>query len=141
MHVNLFETPHTPEAARLQKAQKLGLDCLWHGANLVEEERTAVRAQEISFARYFGIRKGSGLYAKKLCLPKRLWDGRAVDIHKLIRGATTEGMDRASKNFFACARFSLQENGCIGGGRYLAHLLHYFAHGGALAHDQSTASE
>src|SRR5579885_1181665 len=44
VNMEFFCAADAAKAARLQKAQELGLQDQWHGADLVEEERPAISA-------------------------------------------------------------------------------------------------
>src|SRR5260370_36773727 len=128
MDMHLLQTADAPEAARLQETQQLGLDCLRHRADLIEEKRAAIRTQQIAFTRGFRVSKRSGLNPKKLSLPKGFRDGRAVHVDKLIRGTSAQGVDCACKDLFAGARFALEQHSRIWGSSHLAHLLHNLTH-------------
>ena len=94
----------------LQHAQHLGLRAQRHVADLVEEDRAAVRGDEL--AGLFADRAGerSLLMPEQLRLDQLLGDGRAVDLDERLRGARGAAMDFARHELLAGARFAGDED-------------------------------
>ena len=76
---------------RLHRAQHLGLRHEVHVADLVEEERPAVRLLEEAAALLLRAGEGAPLVAEELTLDELARDGRAVDLHERVRRRAARG--------------------------------------------------
>ena len=97
--------PTRSNSALLQDAQELDLEGERHLADLVEEERAAVRAAR-SLPLVARVRAGEGaaLVAEELALEQGLGDRAAVDRHERPVGSRAVRVDRARDELLARCR-------------------------------------
>ena len=105
-----------------------------HLADLVEEQRAAVG--ELELARLHPVRAGerAALVAEELALEQGRRQGRAVDLDAGARAADRGVVDGARDELLAHSRFAPDENGDVGVGDLLDHLLDGL-HAGTLLED------
>ena len=114
----------------LQRAQDLGLRLHAHVANLVEEERAAVRRFELSAP----IRNGPGEcsleVSEQLAFNQLLGDRRTIYFNKRPGAASAQRMDAAGHEFLAGAVLSKNKDATVRRRRHrdlLAQLRHHIA--------------
>ena len=127
----------------LQHAQELGLHVDAELADLVEEQRAAVRRLEPAGARRDGAGERAFLVAEQLALDQGGGNGRAVDAHERAAAPRAALVQRAREQLLAGAGFAEQQHRRVGR-RHLRHPREHLADGAALADDvvevvQSTA--
>ncbi len=122
------------DLALLKRAEQLHLQLRRQLADLVEEERAAVRLLEQ--AGPVGVRAGEGALdvPEQLRLQQVLRDRAAVDRHESLRLARARGVDQASDQFLARTALTCDQHR----GRMLGHFgaeLDGLTHAGALRDD------
>ena len=126
------------DAAFLQQPQDLGLDAEGHVADLVEEDRSAVRLLDLAHPAVGRPGERPLFEPEELAFQQVLRDGDTVDdLEGLVR-AQAVGVDRAGDQLLARARLAADEHGGLGRGDpadRLVDLLH-----GAAAPDEGVAA-
>ena len=105
---------HPLDLPLLEHAQELGLQLEAQRADLVQEDRPAVRQLEPAEPSRVGAREGAALVAEQLRLHERLRDGRDVDGDERRVLALAPAVDRARHQLLARAALAGDEHG---GGR------------------------
>lgn len=96
----------------LEHPEELWLHLQWHVADLVEEDRAAVRYLQFSrLSLRVGARESAFLVAEEFRFKKLPWDGGAVDAYKRAQLAGRGAVDGMGEHFFARARLTGDENG------------------------------
>ncbi len=99
----------------LEHTEEADLECRGHVANLVEEERAAVRLLEHAAAGPVGTREGALVVAEELRLEERARDGAAVDRDERAGAPRRAAMDREGDELLAGARLARDEHRGVGG--------------------------
>src|SRR5262249_41421786 len=95
----------------LERAQELRLGAERHLADLVEEERAALRGLEHAALRRLRIRERTALVSEELRLDQRLGDARAVDFHHRAVAPETALVDRVRHDVLPGAGLTGDEDG------------------------------
>src|SRR6185295_16080855 len=106
---NLRAAADALERALLQETQQLGLQRQRHVADLVEEQRTAVRDLDLAGRLLDRARERALLEAEQLGFEQRLRDRGAVDRDEGLRCPRAQRVNRAREDFFARAALALQQ--------------------------------
>src|SRR4029079_3381460 len=121
------------EFALLQDTQKLGLQTRREFADLVQEQRPALRHFHFAFLLRSGASECALFVAEQFALQKGFGDGGAVDGHEGLLRAGAVAMQGASHQLFSRPAFALDEDGGVCG-CYAANEIEYLAHGGTSTH-------
>ena len=124
------------EAALLQHAQQLDLRRRRHLADLVEEQRAAVRQLEAALPPIGRAGEGALLVAEDFALEQRLGNRGAVDGDERKAGARAQLVDGLRDQLLAGARLAGDEHRRRGRRRLLDHLID-LAHLGAVADERA----
>ena len=101
--------------ALLQRAQQLGLQRERHLADLVEEQRAAVRLLEQALAALLGVGERALRVAEQLALEQRLGHRRAVDRdERAVLARATALVERARDDLLAGAALAGDQHGRVG---------------------------
>src|SRR5581483_9886160 len=119
----------------LQEAEDLRLEPRREVADLVEEDRAAVRDLEEALLLRDGVREGALLVAEELALEELLRDRRAGDRHERTVRAPALVVDRLRDHVLADAALAGEEDRRGLARRDALHELVHLAHGGRLADD------
>src|SRR5262249_43389625 len=92
---------HSPDLARLDDAQKLGLQIERELADLVEEDGAGARPLERPLVLVHRAGEGAALMTEELALDERRRNGAAVDDLERAGGALARGVDRAGEDILA----------------------------------------
>ncbi len=122
VHSNRTGRAERNDLAGLEHAQQLGLSCDGHVANLVEQERSTLRAAEDAQVGSYGAREGPALVPEELALDQARWDRGAVDGNQRSPSAAGR-VERSRHQLLAGAGFARNEDGRIGG-RQRVHAVH-----------------
>ncbi len=128
------------DLARLESAQQRRLGGQGHVADLVEEQRAAVRRFEVSDASLVGAREAALLVPEQFGLDQLVGDRRAVDRDEGSLRAGTRQVQVARGDLLAGAVLPEQEDGHVGVGRALQ-VPGNLAPGRALAHGFPAAAQ
>ena len=99
----LGRAAHRPHGPLLDDAQELALHRQRHLADLVEEQRAAVRGLEEALAVFVGAGEGALAVAEELGLEQGLGDGTAVHRHEGLPGPRRHLVNGARHQFLAGA--------------------------------------
>src|SRR5439155_397612 len=94
----------------LESTQERSLRRKGNVGDLVEEQRTAVRALEVPFLSLMRSRERALLIPEEFGFDERIGDRAAIDRHKRLRAPGAHVMDRASDEFLSCARLTFDED-------------------------------
>ena len=106
---------HRLDLLLLQDAQHLGLRLQGHVADLVEEQRAAVRELELPLLGRERAREGAARVAEELALDQLLGNGRAVDLHEGAGGAEAQVVDVPRDELLARAVLAEDQHAPVGG--------------------------
>src|SRR5712692_10057323 len=123
-----------PVLALLQDTQQLGLEIRRHLADLVQQQRAALRHLEQDFLVHRRAGERALLVAEELRLDEILRDGRAVDLDERPFGALAVVVHRVGDQLLAGAVLALDENVRFAG-RHALDQLEEILHLPALADD------
>ena len=98
------------DLALLQRAQELHLQFERQLADLVEEQRAAVRLQELARVLFRGSGEGALLVAEEDRLDQIGWQRAAIDGHERLAAAIGGALNGARDDFLADARLALDEH-------------------------------
>ena len=129
---DLHVRPDAREGALLQEPEQLHLERHAQVADLVEEQRAAVRRLRAADAPLVGARERAFLMTEQLALDQRLRQGRAVEGHERPVLPGGQPLDRARDKFLARAARAAHEHRRVAR-RHLADLLVHGAHLAAVA--------
>jgi hypothetical protein len=113
---------HARERLLLDRLQQLDLERERHLADLVQEQRAAVRVLEPAGLLAHGAGECALLVAEELGLEQRLGQRAAVDLDPRAAGALRERVQRAREQVLARPALAAEQHGAVGGG-HLAHQL------------------
>jgi hypothetical protein len=99
-----------PDRAVLERREELGLERLREEADLVEEERAAVRELEASRLRVLRVGEGAPLDAEQLGLEQGLGDRRAVDVDEGLARAGARPVQDTDQQALAGAGLPLDQD-------------------------------
>src|SRR5262249_15777712 len=119
-HIHLLR-PRAAQALKLmllQYAQQLGLQIEWNVADFIEEQRSLVCQLEPPGFAHDGACKGALLVPEELALEKTRRNRRTVDLDERPITAGAAIVNGLCDEFFACARFSLDEYTRVGWGHH-----------------------
>ena len=108
-----LDAPEPFDLPLFQDPQQLHLHIQWQVANLVEENRRAIRQLEPSDLLRDRVGVGAFLPAEELALDQRRGNRRAVHAHHLPGAAPAAGVDVGREQFLAGARFTEQQHGRV----------------------------
>ena len=111
------------ELVVLEHLQELGLERQGHLADLVEEHGAAVGELELARLLPVGAGEGAALVAEELGLEQRRRQGRAVDLDACARAPDGGVVDGAGDELLADPGLAPDEDGDVGVGDLLDHLL------------------
>ena len=127
VHLDRFVAADALELAFLQHTQQLGLECRRDLADLVQEQRAAVRQLEAALAFLGGAGERALLVTEQLRLQQGLGERRAVHADERRVLAWALGMDGARDDFLAGTALAAQQHRGAPGRRLVnlgKHLLH-----------------
>src|SRR5215472_4017365 len=107
--------PQTLEFLFLKDSQQLGLQAQGKIAHLVQEEGSLVRQFKAPGPLRDGARERTLLVAKELALQQIKRNGCAIEGYEGASEPRTEVVNGTSDQFFAGARFPLNQHGGVGG--------------------------
>ncbi len=125
---------HRRHLARLEHAEKLGLQGKAHVADLIEEDRPPFGVAEGARARRMRAGEGAALMAEELALEEIGRDRRAIHRNERPRPAAAEAVDGARHHFLASPGLAGDEDRHVAIGQPPDQLLH-LAHRGTGADD------
>jgi hypothetical protein len=102
-----------PDLPLLEHAEELDLEAHRHVADLIEQERAAVRGLEQALVAAVGARERALLVAEELRLEQVLGHGAAVDADEGLLAAVACAVNRAREELLAGARFARDEHARI----------------------------
>ena len=114
-HVDIDEpmAADAVEAPSLEHTQQHRLVLCRELTDLIEKERAAIGLLERTNATSIGARECPALMAKELARDELWRDRSAVDRHKGLIGARAPVVNRARRDFLACARLAMEQHGDI----------------------------
>jgi hypothetical protein len=130
--VDLLVASKLGELGVLEHVKQLCLQCRFHLADLVEEDRAAVRLLEFADAGRGRAGERAFLVAEQLALEQLRGQGSAVDLDEGLVAARGALMNRTGDEFLAYAALAANQHGDIAVG-YLLDDERHLAHDGTLA--------
>ena len=98
------------DLAVLHRAQQLDLHVERQFADFVEEQRAAMRLDELAGVLFGGAGEGALLVAEQDALDEVVRDGAAIDGDERLRAPVAGALDGARDQFLADARFALDQD-------------------------------
>ncbi len=111
---NRLRRAHRPDLGLLKHAQELHLQRHRHVADLVEEDRPAVRGLEQSLVRLHRARERAARMAEELGLEQRLRNGAAIHRDERPLAAPARAVDGACEKLLAGAGFPVDQHARVG---------------------------
>ena len=124
LHLDRLVAAHPLDLAFLDRAQQLGLQVELEVADLVEEERAAVRQLELADLLAHGAGEGAFFVAEECALDQLARNGGDIHGDERAIGLLGVAVDHARHQFLASAALTEDEHR----GRQAGHLVHAFEH-------------
>ena len=106
---------HRREALLVERAQNFGLRLQAHVADFIQEQRAAVGLLELAFLVGGGAGKRAFAMAEQLALDQVFRNGGAVHLDEHLVLAQAVRVDGVGHQFFAGARFAIDQHAAVGG--------------------------